>query len=322
MKNLKTDNKRKSNNVGLMAMLSYIYEERKVAIIANEKMSQCPDADRLDTEKLDMEFNHIISMISEMNFKIKGTGLLELLNKALVRYENMNNTKEDRLTIFSDPQTLYEICCDYILHWQTDYDAFCEKIQNNLSQELEWVVRSTNNFQQQKMLIAYPYLKSIKVFKTSLDNAKKGKDSRSGKIVDNLDLMAFLMMYEPGFSDEPDSMECFNRLLSSLPDMEFEIKELSFHDLLHSALADYSDVTYYSDPRTICECCCDYLLDENTDILLVDEIIEGYDDHDVDWLTELVYGFVAHKVGFIYPYLKNEDAFVAYVEYLKNEDHE
>ena len=49
MQNLKTDNKRKSNNVGLMAMLSYIYEERKVAIISNEKMSQCPDADRLDT---------------------------------------------------------------------------------------------------------------------------------------------------------------------------------------------------------------------------------------------------------------------------------
>ena len=106
-----------------MAVLSYIYEERKVEIIAKEN----------DTEKLDAEFDHIISMISEMNFKIEGTGLLELLNKALAGYENMNATKEDGLTIFSDPQTLYEICCDYILHWQTDCDVFCEKIQNNLS---------------------------------------------------------------------------------------------------------------------------------------------------------------------------------------------
>jgi hypothetical protein len=307
----------KTKNIGLMAALSYIYEERKVQSRAMDEMAQS-----LDAEKLDTEFNHIIFMISEMNFKIKGTGLLELLNQALSRSENMNHTKGDGLTIFSDPQILYEICCDYILHWQTDYDAFCEKIRSDLSHELEWVVETIKDFQQQKMLIAYPYLKSIKVFKTSLENAKKGKDSKAGEIVDNLDLMAFLMMYEPGFSDEPDSLECFNELLSSLPDMGFEIKELSFHDLLHAALAEYLDVTYYSDPRTICECCCQYLLDENTDVFLVDEIIDGYNDYDIDWLTELVYGFVAHKVRFIYPYLKDEDAFVIYVESLKNNDNE
>ena len=309
--NSKTNSKKKSNSIGLMAVLSYIYEERKVEIIAKEN----------DTEKLDAEFDHIISMISEMNFKIEGTGLLELLNKALAGYENMNATKEDGLTIFSDPQTLYEICCDYILHWQTDCDVFCEKIQNNLSQELEWIVGATKDFQRQKMVLAYPYLKSLKVFKACLDKAKKGKDSNAGKIGDNLDLMSFLMMYKSSFSCGADTAPCFNDLLSSLPDMNFKIKKWSFLDLLHTALSDYSDVTYYSDPETICECCRECLLERNTDIDLVDEIIR-YEYSEWEWLSELVYGFVALEMELIYPYLKDADAFVTYVESLKNEDHE
>lgn len=307
----KLKNKMKNYNIGLIATLRYIYEENKVVKRADKEF---------DEKALDKEFNKILSRVSEFNFDIMTVNFLEMLNKSIIANEKRNNA-EKGLTIFSDPKELYEICQNNILYWQTDCEQFCTDMQVQYPSE-DWIVRAVKDYLYHKMILVYPFLKSLDDFSRYVAKVKKGKMPKVTK-VGNIDLIVCLQMIcTPWFDEDEAGMSYFNHLLSGVSRMDFTIKEWDFCDLLHLVVSMNPNLTYYSDPEILHAECKEFLLAGQTDFDEFDDII-GYGNNVWELVEEVLNGFLSYKIDWMYPYLKDAEAFANYVESLKrNEDYE
>lgn len=305
-------------NIGLIATLSYVYEENKVAMRADKDF---------DERALDNEFNQILSGISESNFEIQRMSLVELISMSILTNQKHSKPNEEPLTMFSDSQKLYQICRKNILCWQTDIDKLCQEIKTQYSPEMRWVIKTTKDYLKYKMLLIYPYLEDSVGFSLRLNRVlacKQTCDYDDGLPTSNLDLITFLIMigYNGGKCKHTQkNREYFHYLLMELSYKDLMLDKIDFLDLLHSAISEHSNLTYYSDLKAIREVCREYLWEEKTEIDEVYDIV-GYGYTEWDWVVDLVCCFIGYEMDWLYPYLKNEDAFVTYVESLKNEDHE
>ena len=305
-------------NIGLIATLSYEYGENKVAMRADKGF---------DERALNNEFNQILSRISELNFKIQRMSFVELISMSILTNQKHSKPTDEPLTMFSDSKKLYQICRKNILCWQTDLDRFCHEIKTQYSPEMRWVIKTTKDYLKHKMLLEYPYLEDSVGFMLRLNrvlDCKQTYDYGDGLPTSNLDLLTFLIMigYNGGkCKHSQKNREYFHYLLMELSYRDLELPGIDFVDLLHSAMSEQSDLTYYSASEAIRNACIEHLWEEETEINDVYRIV-GYGETEWDWVVDLVCCFIGYEMDWLYPYLKNEDAFVAYVEYLKNEDHE
>lgn len=307
------------NNIGLIATLTCIYEGKKVAMRTNEDFNEAA---------LDVEFNQILSRISELSFEIKRMSFHELLSKSIFTNQKQSKLKDAPLTMFSESKELYRICRMNILCWQTDIDKLCHEIKTQYSPDMKWIIKATKDYLKYNMLLIYPYLEDSVGFGMVLDQARSCKPIYcydDGQLpTSNLDLISFLIMigYCGGKCKRTQTnKEYFHYLIMELSYLNLELDKIDFVDLLHSAISEQSNLTYYSDPEIIRQTCKEYLWDEETDMGRVDSVV-GYGLTEWDWVADLTYLFIACKMDWMYPYLKNEEAFANYVESLKNNEND
>lgn len=289
------------------------------------------------------QFLEAMETLSEMNFAIKEMSFAELMDQSTWLAMNSHECQTD-IEDFDDDSVLYETCRHNLLYWQTDVDLFYEEVCS-ANPELEWLDEFLVAYLDERICSIYPYLKDAETFNKYYEEHESELSYQHGSLMrgnvfgdDDEDVVETLVnAYEirrQGLQDlesgELEQLdERFREIVEIVSEIDFEIQEMTLGDILQGALQNFclscankeELKTKHFSMVDLYNLCIQYV----TEIIATSEYFcenIGVNYPDFGWVDDVVSDCLHQKMCSVYPYLKNEDAFVTYVESLKNEDHE
>lgn len=289
------------------------------------------------------QFLEAMETLSKMNFTIKRMSFGELMDQATWLAINSEDCARD-VRDFDDDSILYDTCWYNLLYWQTDLDLFYEEVCS-ANPELEWIDEYLGAYLHERMCSIYPYLADNKSFNRYYRKHENELpylgDSTRMRLALRLDNDVVVQVLTEAYEERRKGLqtlvpegfqrldECFHEITEIVYDAELEVPEVRFTDVLQGA---FQNICSSCDNKEELKAksfsmgdlynqCLQDVLETIADSEYFSENV-GTNYPEFGWVDDIVMDCLHQKLCSIYPYLKDEDAFVNYVESLKNEDHE
>lgn len=291
--------------------------------------------DEMGNKEHEGQFQEAMEALSKMNFTIKRMGFGELVDQSTWLAMNSCECMVD-IEDVDDDELLYETCWRNLLYWQTDLDLFYDEVCSE-NPELEWLDEFLAAYLNERICSAYPYLKDSKTFNRYYKKHAKelpyltdSQKNELGLMLDDDEVVQILTKSYELKKQDLQGLESidfekldehFGQIIEIVYDADFRIPKIKFDDILQRALQNYClsyankeslKVKSFSMLDLYNLCLQHALISVAGSEYFSENITVKYPEF--VWMEDVVRNCLRQKLVSVYPYLKDENAFIDYVE--------